>query len=182
MRRIALAFLAALLSVPALAQESVVESAAERVVEPVAPLVIPRRVSAAHTPSGLPVPRYVSLKYGRTHGRSGPSRNHSIRWTYNRRGLPLVVVAETEQWRRVRDPSGDESWIRSTGLSGERHALVAGPTEMRRNPDIASRARLRLPEGALVALGSCRGGWCEVETEGRSGWAMQSRLWGAAGL
>ena len=173
MRRLALALL--ILATPAAAAQ-------DRVVEPVAPLVIPKRVSAAHTPSGLPVPRYVSLKFGRTHGRSGPSRNHSIRWTYARRGLPLVVVAETEQWRRVRDPQGDESWIRSTGLSGVRHALVTRPTEMRKKPDSGSRARLRLPEGAVVELGLCREGWCEVEAEGRSGWAMQSRLWGTAPL
>ena len=157
-------------------------SAQDRITEPVVPLIVPKRVSAAHTPSGLPVPRYVSLKFGKTHGRSGPSRNHSIKWTYARRGLPLVVVAETEQWRRVRDPFGDESWIRSTGLSGTRHALVTRPTEMRKTSNTDSRARLRLPEGAVVELKQCRDGWCEVEAEGRSGWAMQSRLWGAAPL
>ena len=173
MRRLALALL--ILATPAAAAQ-------DRVVEPVAPLVIPKRVSAAHTPSGLPVPRYVSLKFGRTHGRSGPSRNHSIRWTYARRGLPLVVVAETEQWRRVRDPQGDESWIRSTGLSGTRHALVSAPANMHRKPRTDSRIRLQLPEGAVVALGRCQSGWCEVEADGRSGWTLQSRLWGAQPL
>jgi len=67
------------------------------------------RVSGAKTPSGFPVPRYVSLKVGKVNGRTGPSRQHAIAWQYRRKGLPLVVVAETEMWRKVRDVTGDET-------------------------------------------------------------------------
>jgi len=82
------------------------------------------RVSAAKTPSGFPVPRYVSLKVGKVNGRKGPSRQHPIAWQYRRKGLPLVVVAETEMWRKVRDVTGDESWVHKPALSGLRRVLV----------------------------------------------------------
>jgi len=42
------------------------------------------RVVAAKTPSGFAVPRYVSMKFGKTNGRSGPSVNHPIVWQYRR--------------------------------------------------------------------------------------------------
>jgi len=85
------------------------------------------RVSGAKTPSGFPVPRYVSLKVGKVNGRTGPSRQHAIAWQYRRKGLPLVVVAETEMWRKVRG-CNEDGWcrVRSTGgLKGwtERYKL-----------------------------------------------------------
>lgn len=174
--RCLLATLGALaLGVPAAAQTA-------RNVEPIPELVVPKRVAAQHTPSGLPVPRYVSLKFGRTNGRTGPSRNHAVAWSYSRRGLPLVVVAETSQWRRVRDISGDESWIKSSGLSGERRALALGAVEVRRKPGADARLKAVTEDGAILRLGACRDGWCEVEAGGLSGWAVQSRLWGAQPL
>ena len=54
------------------------------------------------TPSGQEVPRFVSLKFDVANGRSGPSRSHPVAWRYVRAGLPMEVVAETPDWRRVR--------------------------------------------------------------------------------
>ena len=76
------------------------------------------------THSRLPVPRFVSLIADQVYGRSGPSRSHAIRWEYLREGLPVEVIAETEDWRQVRDPDGEETWIHRSMLSGER--FVAG--------------------------------------------------------
>src|SRR6185312_16083105 len=35
------------------------------------------------TPSGLPVPRYVTLKFDDVNARSGPSDDHRLLWTYH---------------------------------------------------------------------------------------------------
>ena len=56
--------------------------------------------------TGLPVPRYVSLKTDRVNLREGPSKEHRTRWVYQRAGLPVEIVAEFETWRRVRDADG----------------------------------------------------------------------------
>ena len=53
--------------------------------------------------TGLPVPRYVSLKTDRVNLREGPSKEHRTRWVYQRAGLPVEITAEFETWRRVRD-------------------------------------------------------------------------------
>lgn len=65
----------------------------------------------ADTPSGQQVPRFVSLKVDVANGRSGPSRSHPIAWRYVRAGLPMEVIAETPDWRRVRDPDGEITWM-----------------------------------------------------------------------
>jgi SH3-like domain-containing protein len=75
--------------------------------------------------SGLPVPRFVSLKSDRVHVRGGPSRDHDIAWLFTRAGLPVEVTAEYDNWRRIRDWEGAEGWVYHTLLSGKRTALVA---------------------------------------------------------
>lgn len=55
----------------------------------------------AITTSGLPVPRYVSLKSDRVNVRVGPTKDNDVAWIYTRAGLPVEITAEYENWRRV---------------------------------------------------------------------------------
>jgi len=139
------------------------------------------RKAASQTPSGFEVPRYVSLKFGKVNGRTGPSRNHSIAWQYQRRGLPLVVVAETEMWRKVRDINGDEAWVRKPALSGERFVMSLGDAVLLSKPKPGSHAVARSETGALFRLEECNDeGWCRVKaSNGIKGWVSRRQLWGA---
>ncbi len=77
------------------------------------------------TPSGLPVPRFASLKADKTYCRAGPSFDHPVRITFLRKGLPVVIVAETsDHWRKIRDIEGDQCWTHKSKLSGVDTALV----------------------------------------------------------
>lgn len=143
------------------------------------------RARAAKTPSGFRVPRYVSLKYGTSNGRTGPSRGHPVAWRYKRRGMPMVVVAETEVWRKVRDVNGDETWMNRRLLDGTRMVLARTEIILRTKPRSDSRQRVIAAKGALLELEKCDAqGWCLVrERDGhRSGYALQTLLWGAEPL
>ena len=74
--------------------------------------------------SGLPVPRFVSLKADRVNVRTGPNRDQEVRWVYTRAGMPVEVTAEFENWRRIRDWEGAEGWVYHSLLSGKRTAVV----------------------------------------------------------
>ncbi|RKQ69046.1 SH3-like domain-containing protein [Litorimonas taeanensis] len=139
------------------------------------------RKAASETPSGFPVPRYVSLKFGKVNGRTGPSRDHSIAWQYRRRGLPLVIVAETEMWRKVRDINGDEAWVRRPALSGERFVLTRAETTLLSKPKLGSKVIAATDSGALLKLEECNeSGWCRVTSgNGIRGWTSNRHLWGA---
>ena len=142
------------------------------------------RVSGAKTPSGFPVPRYVSLKVGKVNGRTGPSRQHAIAWQYRRKGLPLVVVAETEMWRKVRDVTGDESWIHKPALSGVRRVLVLEDSALHSKAKSNARIIALAERNALLELENCNeDGWCRVRsTGGLKGWTERYKLWGAQAL
>ena len=142
------------------------------------------RVSADKTHSGLPVPRYVSLKYGRVNGRQGPSLNHKKLWQYQRKGLPVVVVAEMDIWRKIRDMNGDESWVRSQALTRVNHIITMAPLPLHRKPDPDAPIMAHVETSAMLELGECRdNGWCKVEaSDGTKGWAPRKLLWGAKKL
>src|ERR1700742_2554564 len=74
--------------------------------------------------SGLPVPRFVSLKPDRVNVRTGPTRDQDVSWVYTRAGLPVEITAESDNWRRIRDSEGAEGWVYHSMLSGRRTAVV----------------------------------------------------------
>jgi len=137
-------------------------------------------------PSGLPLPRFVSLRAPRANLRVGPGTDYAVQWTFVRSGVPLEIVQEYDNWRRVRDAEGAEGWINHSLLSGNRTAVVA-PWERGQIPELPLHAQpnetarivARLEPGLMGAVRSCDGEWCEMDFSGVRGWIPQSRLWGA---
>ncbi|MDP1699999.1 MAG: SH3 domain-containing protein [Aestuariivirga sp.] len=134
-------------------------------------------------PSGLPVPRFVSLKAEKVNVRRGPSSDHPVAWVFQRKGLPVEIVAEFENWRRVRDSDGEEGWILQNMLAGKRTAVVAPwrgqqLTQLHSAPNEASSIYAQLAAGAMGEVSKCSGKWCEITTGGYDGFVEQDMLWG----
>lgn len=131
-------------------------------------------------PSGLPVPRFVSLSASKAFMRAGPGEQYPIQWVYNKPGLPLLVSAEFDAWRKVRDSEGTEGWMHVVLLSGERTALVTGKVrDFHEEPSRDARIVFRAEPGVTGELLECRQGWCRIEAAGHKGWAPAAHIWGA---
>jgi len=135
------------------------------------------------TVTGLPIPRYVSLKPNDTPMREGPSKEHQIKWVFKRDGLPVEITAEFENWRRVRDSEGAEGWVYHSRLVSKRTALVAPWSKqtvlpLHDGPGDASGLVARLQPNVLTFVETCNGKWCRVNVEGTRGWIKQDQLWG----
>ncbi len=131
--------------------------------------------------TNLPMPRFVSLKAQESNVRRGPSLSHRIDWVFQRKNMPLQVIAEYGHWRRVIDREGQGGWVHYTMLSGVRTVIIdQDMTALRAKPDPTSHERAVLEAGVIARLGSCAAGWCELNAAGYRGWAPQSVLWGTA--
>jgi len=133
--------------------------------------------------SGLPVPRFVSLKPDRVNVRGGPNRDHDVSWVYTRAGLPVEITAESDNWRRIRDWEGAEGWVYHSMLSGRRSAVVNAKSKGELVPlydraDSASTVVARLQAGVLASVKQCSGTWCRIQGSAFGGWIAQERLWG----
>jgi SH3-like domain-containing protein len=133
--------------------------------------------------SGLPVPRFVSIKADRVTVRGGPDKDHDVAWIYTRVGWPVEITAEFENWRRIRDSDGSEGWVYHSLLSGKRMATVQMKTKtdlapIYAKPDAKSDVTAQLQVGVLGTVKHCNGAWCEISGSGFDGWIAQNELWG----
>src|SRR4051812_34824947 len=140
--------------------------------------------------TGLPVPRYVSLKSDRVNLREGPSKDHRTSWVFQRAGLPVEIIAEFETWRRIRDSEGTEGWVLHSLLSGRRTALVtpwakaeATPLPLYERAEERAEVVAKLQPGVIANVRQCTGTWCRIvvvtpKARDLTGWVRQDRLWG----
>jgi len=134
--------------------------------------------------SGLPIPRFVSLKSDRVNARSGPNKDQEVRWVYTHAGMPVEITAEFENWRRIRDWEGAEGWVYHSLLSGKRMAVVVPKLKdelvpLYQSANAESEVAAQLQSGVLGTLKSCNGTWCQFSGKGFDGYVRQERIWGA---
>ncbi|WP_426010337.1 SH3 domain-containing protein [Caulobacter sp. DWR2-3-1b2] len=134
------------------------------------------------TPSGMEVPRYVSLKYGEVNARVGPDEEHRLLWIYKAKGLPVQVVAETREWRRICDPEGNLAWVHRRTTDGRRTAMrvQTTPLPLRAQPKGNARITAYLAGHSTANLDKCEKGWCRLKADGEAGWAPEGEIWGAS--
>lgn len=133
------------------------------------------------TPSGQPVPRWLSLKSGEVRARQGPGLDYRILWEYRASGLPVQVIAETREWRKICDPEGAVAWVHRSVVSSRRSVFNASDAEVaiRAGRSPTSSLRARLTPRSLVSLDECAEGWCEVRARRLRGFVRQTEVFGA---
>ena len=136
--------------------------------------------------SGLPVPRFVTLKGDEVNVRAGPGRRYPINWVFLRREMPVEVVAEFDTWRKIRDFEGTEGWVHQSLLSGRRAALLIGDGlhALRAQPRDDAAVVVRAECGVIGTLLRCPpaddagAGWCQLDIAGHRGWLARDALYG----
>lgn len=131
------------------------------------------------TPSGLDVPRFVSLKFNRINVRRGPGIDYRKDWVFVRKGLPVEVIAETEFWRRIRDWEGATGWVHHLQLDSQRTVLVLEEVRpIHVAPDANTEVVAIADPLKIGALERCAAGWCEITVEKITGWIQSEHLYG----
>ena len=131
--------------------------------------------------TGLPLPRFVSLRSDEVRMRTGPGVRYPIDWVYKRRDMPMEVVHEFGTWRKVRDFQGTEGWMHQSMLSNKRTLTVIGQTRtLRYSPDSKTTAVARMEPGTIGKVIRCDGnsGWCRLSFGKHNGWLRRVEIWG----
>lgn len=125
--------------------------------------------------------RFVAMRADKVNARSGPSFSYPIEWIYQQQHYPVEIIAEYDQWRKVRDYEGSVTWIRKNLLTNNRYALIIEPGENNvyekdsRNSDIIARAE----NGVIAAIKRCTPTSCLLVFDNKiEGWMPKSVLYG----
>jgi SH3-like domain-containing protein len=143
--------------------------------------------------TGLPLPRFITLKFSETNLRKGPNSSYPIIWVYKQKGYPMEVIEEFENWRKIKDIEDNEGWVHENLISGARSVIIndakyQNPLSIYsalnrelivfRYPDEQSYPMLRVEVGVIAKLRKCELVWCKIQVEDVSGWVRKENLWG----
>jgi SH3-like domain-containing protein len=132
--------------------------------------------------TGLPLPRFVSLRADAVNLRVGPGDQYPIAWVYHRVGLPVEVLREFDVWRLVVDPDGTKGWMHEATLVGTRHFIVNGQSAVTlfRSASTDANPAAQLMPGVIGLIERCDAGgdWCHVRVDHLGGWLERSEFWG----
>ncbi len=122
-----------------------------------------------------------------------------VQWLYLRKGLPVEIFQEFGNWRKIRDPKGNEGWVLHSLLSGKRVVIVT-PWDMRetdtakapqtlpsinmyQKPSTTSAISARMEAGSLANIDHCSENWCKIDVVDEkqnelSGYVQKASVWG----
>jgi SH3-like domain-containing protein len=140
----------------------------------------PVQAKTAFKGSGLAIPRFVMTKAGKVNLRAGPGNQYPTRTVYNRKSIPLMVIAEFDFWRKVKDIDGQEGWIHKTLLANTNIVwvntalawLVSDPSD----PDTVLLKAEKGVEGEF--LKDIKGKYAKVRIANQKGWMLIEQVWG----
>jgi len=125
------------------------------------------------------LPRFVSIRAKEVNLRTGPGERYPIDWVMRARGWPLQIVAEYENWRRVKDWEGNLGWVHRAMLSGQRAGVVqVETTTLRRAPGDQATPIAHVKMGTHGEIKKCEQGWCEMGFDDARGWLPAKAVWG----
>ena len=144
-------------------------------------LIIPKNYSLADDVyTGLKIPRFVSIKTNESNLRVGAGKQYPKILTYNSKNLPLEIIDEYDEWRKIIDFEGNIGWLHKRLLKGNRFAII--------NPPYEEPAQIyNKPEGQVIGkigkknileIKTCLMNWCKIKYRENTGWINKLNLWG----
>jgi SH3-like domain-containing protein len=96
-------------------------------------------------------------------------------------GYPVEIVVVVEGWTKVRDASGDLTWIESKQLADKRTVLVKAPVAaVREAADDKAPVVFQAQQDVVLELIEVTGGWLHVRhRDGQGGYLKVAQAWGA---
>ena len=131
--------------------------------------------------SGLTIPRVVSLKNSLTFMRTGPGKEFPIKSEINKKGYPVEIIAEFNNWRKVKTRSNLSGWIHTQLLSSFKTGLIVSNTLLKKRPLDTSKDLAKLLPDLLINIKKCKKEWCYIEViknKNFFGWVKIKNIWG----
>jgi len=138
-----------------------------------------KSVATQRKGSGLPIPRFASLRSDEVNVRTGPGTRYPVDWVFKRKSMPVEIVAEYENWRKIRDWQGASGWVHQSLLTGKRSFIIPSKAaSLHKTPAAAAEVVAKLEPEVMGEIRSCAGDWCRVKVSGASGWIERNGMWG----
>lgn len=128
--------------------------------------------------SGLPTPRFVTIKSSKVNVRVGPGAHFPLKWVFVKSSLPVEIIAEYDTWRKIRDFEGADGWVHQNMLVGKRNVIIKKTSILVKKPSENGKTIAQINENAIAKLVACDEKWCQVKANDFQGWLLKENCWG----
>lgn len=86
-----------------------------------------------------------SLKNNKVNVRLGPSKTYPVKFVYKKKYLPVLVLDEHYNWRKIKDYENDNGWVHISQLSKLRTTItIKDDAVIFSKPSIYSKPKVKL--------------------------------------
>ncbi|MAK12742.1 MAG: hypothetical protein CMI73_03645 [Candidatus Pelagibacter sp.] len=120
-----------------------------------------------------------SLKNNRVNVRLGPSISYPIKFIYKKKYLPVIIIDQHYNWRKIKDYESDTGWVHISQLSKIKTTVTTKNNDVVfSRPSIYSKPKVKLEIYKVLIIKECNKIWCKVKNSKISGWIKKQHLWG----
>ena len=121
---------------------------------------------------------FLMLKNSKVNVRIGPGFDYPIKFIYKKKYLPVKIIDNKENFRKVIDHKKNSGWIHISQLKKINSILVLSDRILFKKPTYNSKPLANIKSGRLFILEKCKKNWCEVSSHNYSGWITTENVWG----
>ena len=121
---------------------------------------------------------FLSLKNNKVNVRYGPGFDYPVKFIYKKKFLPIKVIDEKENFRRIIDHKKNSGWIHRIMLRKLNSLIVLEEKIVFKKNSKFSKPLVKLEKGRLVIIKKCQINWCKIKTDNYIGWIDTKNLWG----
>ena len=122
--------------------------------------------------------KFLMLKNKKVNVRYGPSFDHPIKFIYKKIYLPLKIIDEKENFRKIIDHKKNSGWIHISQLKKSKSLITTSPKILFKKSTKYSKPLAKLDKGRLIMVKKCEKNWCNIKTENFTGWIVKNNVWG----
>ena len=121
---------------------------------------------------------YLMLKNSKVNVRMGPGLDYPVKFIFKKKYLPLKVIDQKENFRKVIDHKKNSGWIHISQLKKVNSVIVLSNRILFKKPTFNSKPIANIESGKLFVIENCKKDWCEVSSQNYSGWINMNDVWG----
>ena len=121
---------------------------------------------------------FLMLKNSKVNVRMGPGMDYPIKFIYKKKYLPVKIIDKKDNFRKIIDHKKNSGWIHWTQLKKINSLLVLSDRILFKKPTYNSKPLANIKSGRLFVIEKCKKNWCEVSSQGYSGWITTENVWG----
>ncbi|MBR1734449.1 MAG: hypothetical protein IJ730_03220 [Alphaproteobacteria bacterium] len=121
---------------------------------------------------------FVSLKSSEVNMRVGPGKEYPISWIFMRANLPMQLIAEFDQWRKVKFIDGTVGWVHKNMISRKNSAIVIDNNAIMYRHASTKYPIAKVEKYVIVKVIKKDDNWVKVSINNQKGWIDKKNLWG----